>query len=346
MDKANRRRFLFLAAGWGGVIGARLPEALVRHAAGSETSVDRTSCLQQVTKTTWALGTDVSLSALHAEPLIAETAIHDAFAELRLVDRLMSIYRPDSQLSRLNRESKLDSPHPYLVEVLQTARAMSIRSGGAFDVTVQPLWKAFADAQAAGRLPDAAVVRRARQRVDWRSVEILPERIRLLGNKTAITLNGIAQGFAADRAATALRSGGVHHALINTGEVAALGAKRCDAPWTVGIQHPRSEDAYVSLAKLAGRSLATSGDYATTFSGDYQHHHLFDPRTGRSPTALSSVSVVAATAVQADALSTAVFVLGPERGMAFLRQVPGADALLVKQDGTLLISNGFPRGAA
>ena len=159
-------------------------------------------------------------------------------------------------------------------------------------------------------------------------------------------MNGIAQGYAADRAAAALNRHGIRHALINTGEVNALGRKSNDTAWTVGIQHPRREDAYISLARLAGRCLATSGDYATTFSSDFQHHHLFDPRSGRSPTHVSSVSIAAPSALQADALSTAVFVLGPERGLELVQAFRGADALLVKKDGSALATNGFPQGTA
>src|SRR6185503_16682220 len=103
------------------------------------------------------------------------------------------------QLSRLNRDGVLDHPDPYLVEVLRAAASVSERSGGAFDATVQPLWQIYADAKKAGRLPDADAVREAAARVDWRNVDVSADRIRLRGAGMAVTLNGIAQGFAADR---------------------------------------------------------------------------------------------------------------------------------------------------
>ena len=109
-----------------------------------------------------------------------------------------------------------------------------------------------------------------------------------------------------------------------------------------GIQHPRNEDAYIALARLSGRCLATSGDYATAFADDYSQHHLFDPHTGRSPTALSSVSIAAASAMQADALSTAVFVLGPDAGLELVKTEPSCDALLVLNNGRTLVTEGFP----
>ena len=169
----------------------------------------------------------------------------------------------------------------------------------------------FADAKKAG---DACQLRRRSnahgRAVDWRQVVISPDRIRLRGKGTQITLNGIAQGYAADRATAALAARGVAHALIDAGEIGTIGGKPGGEPWSVGVQHPRHEDAYLSLARLNGRCLATSGDYATTFSGDFRFNHLFDPRTGRSPTEFASVSIAATSGIMADALSTAVFVLG------------------------------------
>jgi thiamine biosynthesis lipoprotein len=266
-------------------------------------------------------------------------------AELRLVESVMSLYRPQSQLCRLNRDGVLDAPHPYLVEVLRRAQAMSAQTGGAFDVTVQPLWLLYAEAQKTGRPTESAALDKAVQRVDWRRVEISAAKIRLHGDGTAVTLNGIAQGFAADRAMAALRRHGVEHALADTGEIASLGHKAGGEPWTAGIQHPRRQDAYVWLAKLRGRCLATSGDYASSFSADFRHHHIFDPRTGRSPAEFASVSVAAATAAQADAISTAVFVLGHAKGLELVRSMPGADALLVFKDGRTLATEGFPTDA-
>ncbi|MCA9266995.1 MAG: FAD:protein FMN transferase, partial [Planctomycetales bacterium] len=151
------------------------------------------------TKTTHALGTEVSITALHDDGNVATHAIDQAFAELRLVEDLMSVYQPDSQLSRLNRERAVEAPHPYFVQVLRVAERMSRQSDGAFDVTVQPLWSLFAAAKKTGRLPADDAIEAARRKVDWRQVEVAAESVRLRGEAT-ITLNGIAQGFAADRA--------------------------------------------------------------------------------------------------------------------------------------------------
>ena len=298
--------------------------------------------LPAVSRTARALGADIRMTVLHATRRSAELALDAAFGELILVDGLMSLYRPASQLSRLNRDGYLEAPHAYLVEVLEKARAVSQRTGGAFDVTVQPLWEVYAAAAREGRLPRPADVEAARANVAWWKVEISSRRIALRQSGMAITLNGIAQGYAADKAIAALRSHGVEHALVDTGELGALGDKGADGPWSVGVQHPRRADAYAAVAELAGRCMATSGDYETFFSPDHSCNHIFDPATGRSPTEFSSVTVVAPTAVDADALSTAIFVLGHEKGMALIDQTPGAEAMFIFKNGRVHHTRGFP----
>ena len=282
------------------------------------------------------------MSVGHRDAASGEAALDAGFAELEQVENVMSIYRPESQLSILNRDAVLRQPHIHLVTVLSYASQVADQTGGAFDITVQPLWELYRNAQKEGRLPMESEVAAARSRVDWRRVQVDEKSISLSGEGTAITLNGIAQGFAADAAIAAMRRAGAAHALIDTGEMSALGGKPDGAPWRVGIQHPRQPDAFISLAKLQDRCLATSGDYETQFSDDFVNNHLFDPHTGRSPTELASVSIAAPTAMAADALSTAVFVLGVERGMELVRNLPDTDALLVLKNGRIVSTEGFP----
>jgi FAD:protein FMN transferase len=345
MSNTNRRRFLYVA-GAGGVAAAFGLGSLRSdrskpdrdRAAGGFVSVDDST----VTRTSWALGSNVSITVVHSDHSVARQAIDAAFDELELVEQVMSIYRPHSQLCQLNREGVVNDPHSYLVEVLQASHQMAERSAGAFDVTVQPLWNLYDVAKGNGQLPSASAVATAKTKIDWRSVDVCEGRISLRRKGSAITLNGIAQGFAADRALAALRQHDVRHALVDTGELGSRGVKADGRAWSVGIQHPRDEDAFVAIAKLDGRCLATSGDYATTFSADRANNHLFDPRTGRSPSELSSVSIATPTGMQADALSTAVFVLGAERGLELIRTTADTDALLVLKDGRTLTTERFP----
>lgn len=336
MYVGNRRRFLGTMIGTGAALG------LGTTAWRTFSPRQITAVSSRMTRTSRAFGTDVAITAVHSQPETAEQAIAAAFAELETVEEVMSLYRAHSQVCRLNREGRLDNPHPHLIQVLTHAALVSEQSGGAFDITVQPLWELYTAAKQAERIPTDEEIGEACSHVDWRQLSISPEYVRSNKPEMAITLNGIAQGFAADRAAAALKRHGIEHALINTGEIGALGTKSDAEPWSVGIQHPRQADAYVSLARLSNRSLATSGDYATTFTPDHRQHHIFNPQTGRSPDVFSSVSIVARTGLEADALSTAVFVLGLEQGLALIQRTPEADALFVLKDGRTQHTAGFP----
>ena len=272
------------------------------------------------------------MTVLHAAEAVARAAAQAAFAELEAIESVMSLYRPESELSRLNRDSVLGRPDARLVEVLRFAAQVSEKSGGAFDVTVQPLWTlkgAKADAETLAR-------------VDWKRLRIEPGQLSL-EKGMAVTLNGIAQGFTGRCVRDSLRARGFTNVLINiSGDVVAGGRRPDGKPWRIGIQHPREREAFAALAPLENRCLATSGDYETAFSEDFSQHHIVNPRTGRSPEELASVSVLAPDAMTADALSTALFVLGAERGMELLNAFDHTDALLIRKDGRHLATANFP----
>jgi thiamine biosynthesis lipoprotein len=288
-----------------------------------------------------ALGTTVSLTVLDADPVRAEAALAEAMAEVQAVDRLMSVYRDDSEIAQLNRAGALPRPDARVLEVLRYCQGLSERTGGAFDVTVQPLWLAYTAAQQQGGLPTPAAIADARARTDWRRLAVSEAEARLPPGMS-ITLNGVAQGYAADRALAAVRRHGIAHALIDAGEFDTLGRKADGEAWVLGIRHPRDPDALAARLTVDGRALATSGDYETFFTPDYLHHHIFDPATGDSPTQLSSVSVLAPDALQADGLSTAFMVLGPERSLALAATLPGVDALMIGKDGRRWRTPGLP----
>jgi len=344
-QRTSRRRFL-LGFGAGAValglaghkifasdLFAKKPQPVAGGSLGSLKFAHRTSV---------ALGSPISMLVLHEDRSVGERALDDAFGELARVENVMSIYLPQSQLSRLNAEGALKAPDPYLVQIVGQALSMAEQSAGAFDITVQPLWTLYSDAQKGGRLPSPKEIAAVLPHVDWRGVSVSANEIRLRDRAMAITLNGIAQGFAADRAMEALKRHGIQHALVNAGEISSLGRKATGDSWVVGIQHPRKKDAYLGLAGLDGRCLSTSGDYETTFTPDFSRNHIFDPATGNSPAAFSSVTVIAPDATTADALSTAIFVLGPERGLELAAKTPGTDVLLVMKDQRMMATPGFP----
>jgi thiamine biosynthesis lipoprotein len=341
MSNQSRRRFFQLAFGAGTV--AALSPWLRSAWAGDDAAAVKTADNLKVSKrSSYALGTEISMLVLHEDEEVARKALDAAFGELETVETVMSIYRSESQISRLNRDGVFNDPHPYFLSCMTTALETSKRSDGAFDVTVQPLWNLYMDAKKKNTLPSDAEIETARRKVDWKKIEVSADKIKLAEKGMAITFNGIAQGFAADRCAESLKAHGIKHALVNAGEINSLGRKGDGSPWSVGIQHPRQKDAFIGLANLDGMCLSTSGDYATTFTDDFVYNHIFDPATGRSPLVFSSVTVVANNATDADALSTAIFVAGAERGMKLVEDTPGGSALLVFKDGKTFTTKKFP----
>lgn len=288
-----------------------------------------------------AFGTTMSIQVAHRDQNVAMRAIDAALAAAKQVDHLMSLHRDDSQIMRLNRTGMLMAPDPHVLAVLGYCQTLSRLTRGAFDITVQPLWNAYAQAARMGGLPDAETRRQALQSTGWRRIEISADRISIAPGM-AITLNGVAQGYAVDLARTALAAHGIDHALIDTGEFGTRGARSARSSWTVGVRHPRDAQALVGAVPMDGRCLATSGDYETFFTPDYLHHHIFDPATGDSPGELASVSVLAPTGLEADGLSTACMVLGRQRVIAELASIPGVDVLLVDKRGEIWRSAGFP----
>jgi len=289
-----------------------------------------------------AFGTTVTVSLIHDDARQAEAAISDALDQASQVDRLMSIYSPASQVFQLNRDGVLEHPHPHLLEVLRHAHALSETTRGAFDITVQPLWQAFRAAADGQALPTREQRLDARARVGWLGVSIDGGTVRLRKKGAAITLNGLAQGYAADLAMAAVRAHGIDHALLNTGEFSACGSNGALQPWTLGVLDPRDTDALAAVLTVDGRSVATSGDYASTFTADFVHHHIFNPATGASPQELASVTVLAPSALQADGLSTAFMVMGARRAHALAARLAGVDVMTINKRGVIWKSATFP----
>jgi thiamine biosynthesis lipoprotein len=333
----SRRKFLVLGTGLLALAGARW---WLERSSPPPCFLERAG-LKLVRGATQAFGTDVTVLVAHEDERQARVAIDAALHEALEVDRLMSLYRADSQVRVLNTHGWLEHPHPRLLEVLRVAQEVSARTGGAFDVTVQPLWEVYAGAKGDGRLPTKTEIERARALVDWRKLEIFDALVRFTRPGMAITLNGIAQGFAGDRMRVALEAHGISNALVNSGEIGGDGLNATREPWRVGVKRP-GVDAVLGVVRVDGRFIATSADDQTVFSADRVHHHIFDPATGYSPPMVSSVTVIAPTGVLADALSTAVFVLGPKRGLAFASGTLGVEALIVSKDGCVRMTENFP----
>ncbi len=300
------------------------------------------------------MGAQASMTLVHPQRAKAQALIRQCTDEIDRLEAILSLYRPGTALSRLNATGELRDPPSELVELLSFGLALSRGSGGAFDPTVQPLYRLYADhfaapgASAAGPTPQA--VARVRRMVDYREVEIDADLIRLHRAGMAITLNGIAQGYVTDRVTELLRAAGFDDVLVNLGEARVRGHRPGGGAWRAAIADPRRPEYTLldlPLGEDAGAlpALATSAGAGTQFSADPRLHHLLDPHTGRSANHYLSVSVAAPRATLADGLSTTLSVLAPSRAIALLDAYPSVRAYLIDPQGQLRVHGAPPLGA-
>lgn len=270
---------------------------LVAAAAGLPLVLRATRATAEVV--TWhgrALGAPATLILHHPDRQAAERLVAACAAELDRLEGILSLYRADSALSELNRTGALAAPPPELVAILADCRAFHALTAGAFDPTVQPLWRLYADhfQRGGGAVgPSPAAVAEARASVGLDAVHASADRIALGRPGMALTLNGIAQGWITDRIVDRLRAAGVTSTLVDMGEIRGVGG-----PWRIGI------DGSAETLALTDRAVATSAPQGFAFDPAGRFTHIIDPRTGATPARYARITVTASTAAEADALST------------------------------------------
>ncbi len=266
---------------------------------------------------TRTMGSWASLTMVTPDSAAVAELARTALLSFHHTDSLMTNWTTTSEVARLNGAAggPATPVEPEVADVVRLAGEVTAASGGAFDITVEPLVRLWGFLGGTPRVPDAAALERARELVGWERVEWDPEggRLRLPAAGMRIDLGGIAKGHGVDRVAALLRGAGVTDALVDlTGNMAAIGDAPGHAGWVVGIRDPRDRGPYLATLRLHDRCVSTSGDYVQFVSeGGRRYGHILDPRTGWPAHGLSSATVVADRAAVADAWSTALFVLGP-----------------------------------
>ncbi len=249
-----------------------------------------------------ALGASASITLAHPQ---AERITARARQEIERLEQIFSLHRPNSALARLNRDGVLANPPFELLECLGQCGAVHAATGGAFDPSVQPLWTLYAEAAARGGYPDAGEIEATLPLVGWQQVAFDSSEIRLARPGMALTLNGIAQGYIADRVVALLRREGLEDVLVDTGEMRAIGAMP-GAPegWPVSLQI--GEETLRDALRLREMALASSAPLGTVLDAQGRIGHVMDPTSGRpAPARWQLVSITAPSAAIADALSTA-----------------------------------------
>jgi thiamine biosynthesis lipoprotein len=286
MTRVTRRRFLAISAAAAALPGTAFAAPPVTRWRGTALGASASMTLAGIGET-------------EAAPLIARV-----LSEIDRLEAIFSLYRADSALSRLNRTGRLASPPPEMLELLALCGAIHHQTGGAFDPTVQPLWVLHAESATRARTPSEAEINMARARSGWAGVRFDTGAILFARSGMALTLNGIAQGYIADRIADLLRAEGMTGVLVDMGEIHAVGTRADGAPWRAGIAVPDG-DLQADPVLLADRALATSAPLGTVLDRAGRIGHIVDPRTGRPGGLWRQVSVSAPGAALADGLSTA-----------------------------------------
>ena len=280
----------------------------------------------------FAMGATASLSIVGMPRRDAEKLIGEVQDELGRLEAIFSLFRADSAIVQLNRDGHLDAPPLDLVVLLSLVNTIYDATDGAFDPTVQPLWRLLAETEGAPAASDLAA---ARKLIGWPKVHIASDRVSFSHPGMAVTLNGIAQGYATDRIAGLLRAAGVANVLVSVGEIAALGRDQNRQSWTVGIAEREDlpEEECVSLTNTA---IATSAPYGTVLSQDGRTGHILDPRTNALQARWRRVSVIHPSAAIADGLSTAFVLMTPRQIADTASIFPGKRIIAVPFEGRRL----------
>ncbi len=264
------------------------------------------------------------------------------FNEMRRIDALMSPFRPDSEISRINRDAAVQ-PVPVsreLYALIRRALEFSRLSNGAFDISFASVGYRYDYRRHIQ--PDDDSIRQLIDNIDYRQIRLENGHIRFGKPGMRIDLGGIAKGYAVDRSIELLRACGIKHALVSAGGDSRLLGDRNGRPWIIGIRHPRRKGEIALRLPLENTAFSTSGDYERYFIANGERvHHIINPRTGKSARNSWSSTVIGPDATTTDALSTTLFILGAERGLKLIDQLHGLDAIIIDSQGKIHYSSGL-----
>ena len=292
-----------------------------------------------------AMTTAIEMEYWTDDPAVAGKAGDAVLAVFQQIDRQMSRYREESELSRVNRQAAnaLVAVTDSLFKVLQEAIRVSKLSSGAFDISFGSVGYLY-DFRAR-RQPSAEELATGLATVNYRSIALDPEAktVRFLQEGVRLDLGGIAKGYAVDRGIDILKSFGIRHARLSAGGDMRLLGNKQGKPWIVGVRDPRSEDRNALVMPLSDVAVSTSGDYERFFFDDAgkRVHHILSPATGKPAKGVQSVTILGPDALTTDGLSTAVFVLGSAKGLELINRLDGIDAVIIDELRQVHYSDGL-----
>lgn len=295
------------------------------------------------------MGTSVRVELWHEDELVGKAAIAAVMEEMRRIDRGMSPFKASSELSRINQRAAVRpvAVSQELFDLIARSLEVSKLTEGAFDITFSSVGYLY-DYRRHIK-PTEAEIRNALPGVNYRHLKLdrRHRTIRFGRPGMRIDLGGIAKGYAVDIGIDLLKKRGVAHALVTAGGDSRIVGDRRGRPWTIGIRDPRQRNDMVAVLPLTDTAISTSGDYERYFEADgVRYHHIINPKTGHSASEVRSVTILAPDATTTDGLSTGVFVLGLERGMALVESLRDVQAVIVDKQGQMHFSKGLRPAAA
>jgi FAD:protein FMN transferase len=292
-----------------------------------------------------AMTTRIELEFWYYDEKEANSLAEDVFSGFHMVDKNMSRYRADSELSMVNARA-INGPtvlSEELFNVLKKAQEISELSNGAFDISFGSVGYLYDYRN--GKQPTQDSIDQLVGAVDYRKIFLDPvsRTVELKNKNMRLDLGGIAKGYAVDQGINTLKQFGVSNARLSAGgDMRLLGDKR-GKPWIVGVQDPRAKDAQAVVLPLFDVAVSTSGDYERFFVSEEGErvHHILSPKTGKPSEGVQSVTIIGQSAMETDALSTAVFVLGVKKGLHLINSLPDLDAIILDEKRTLHYSNNL-----
>ena len=297
-----------------------------------------------ITRNENIMGTVCAVELWSEDKALGQAAIKSVFDDMKRIDRLMSTWKEDTEISLVNREG---SKHPVkispeLFRLLEVSVQYSELTGGAFDITYASVGYLYDFKK--GVHPDQKAIDQALPGINWRHMVLDAKKTTVFFTRPGmrIDLGGIAKGYSVDRGIEILQKQGITRAMVNAGGDTRIIGDRFGKPWVVGVRDPDHEGKVFLRLPLSDTAFSTSGDYERYFDEDGKRfHHIIDPKTGDSARKVRSVTVISGTATRTDALTKSVFIMGPEEGIAFINTLPDVDAVAVAPTGKVLYSKGL-----
>ncbi len=310
------------------------------------TLISACSRVKTMQKTESIMGTEVTITVVAKSEAEGSAAIDAGMAEIRRFDRMMSLYKDDSEITKANLAAgkRPVRVSPEMIEVVEEANRISELTNGAFDVTVGPLVVLWQMRLKQGKAPSDREIANIRQRVNYKNIVINKKESTIFLKKPNMIMDfgGVAKGYAADKVAELLKKRGIENAIVAlAGDIRVIGKRPDGSPWRVGVQHPREKDKALTILDLSDKYISTSGDYERyKVIKKKRYHHIIDPRTGEPSEGMQSVTLVSDRGAIGDPLTTALFILGTEQGMKIVKSL-GYEAIFDDSKGDVAITDGI-----